>query len=192
MAMSASSPPTFVHPLARVEEDVEIGAGTRVWANAHLRRGARIGAGCVIGSDVTVDLGVVVGDHCKVQNAALLYSGLTLGRGVFVGPAVVFTNDRLPRAVSRDGEPLTAAQWAHGTTVVADGASIGANATVVAGVTIGAWAMVGAGAVVSRDVEAYALTLGVPARAVGWVCSCGARVESQGVMRCPACPDRAP
>jgi UDP-2-acetamido-3-amino-2,3-dideoxy-glucuronate N-acetyltransferase len=189
--MSASTAPPFVHALARVEEDVEIGAGTMVWANAHLRRGARIGAGCIIGADVTIDLGVIVGDHCKVQNAALLYSGLTLGNGVFVGPAVVFTNDRRPRSVNRDGEPITASQWTHGTTRVADGASIGANATVVTGITIGAWAMVGAGSVVARDVDAHALTLGVPARAVGWVCACGARVDRQGVMQCPACPDRA-
>jgi UDP-2-acetamido-3-amino-2,3-dideoxy-glucuronate N-acetyltransferase len=179
----------FVHPLARVEEDVEIGAGTMVWANAHLRRGARIGVRCIIGSDVTVDPGVVIGDHCKVQNAALLYSGLILGRGVFVGPSVVFTNDRLPRAVTPDGEPRTEAEWDHGITMVADGASIGANATIVTGVRIGAWAMVGAGAVVARDVDPHALALGVPARAVGWVCACGARVAGPGVMRCPACPE---
>jgi acetyltransferase-like isoleucine patch superfamily enzyme len=180
-------PAPFVHPLARVEEDVEIGAGTAVWANAHLRRGARIGAACIIGSDVTVDVGVVIGDRCKVQNAALLYSGLALGNGVFVGPAVVFTNDRAPRAVNPAGEPLSATQWQHGTIVVGDGASIGAGAIVITGIRIGPWAMVGAGAVVARDVEAHALALGVPARAVGWVCACGARVSSQGVMQCPAC-----
>jgi UDP-2-acetamido-3-amino-2,3-dideoxy-glucuronate N-acetyltransferase len=177
----------FVLPLARVEEDVEIGAGTAVWANAHLRRGARIGARCVIGSDVTVDVGVVVGDRCKVQNAALLYSGLTLGDGVFVGPAVVFTNDRAPRAVTATGEPLSETQWQHGRIVVGDGASIGAGAIVITGIRIGAWAMIGAGAVVARDVEPHALALGVPARAVGWVCACGARVSGQGIMRCPAC-----
>ena len=185
-------PGPFVHPLARVEEDVKIGAGTMVWANAHLRRGARVGTRCVIGADVTVDVGVVIGDRCKVQNAALLYSGLTLGDGVFVGPAAVFTNDRSPRAVTPSGEPRSAAQWQHGTIVVGDGASIGANATVVTGIRIGAWAMIGAGAVVARDVEAHALTLGVPARPVGWVCACGARADSQGVTACPACADATP
>jgi UDP-2-acetamido-3-amino-2,3-dideoxy-glucuronate N-acetyltransferase len=185
-------PAPFVHPLARVEEDVEIGAGTAVWANAHLRRGARVGERCVIGSDVTVDLGVVIGDRCKVQNAALLYSGLTLGDGVFVGPAVVFTNDRSPRAVTPGGEPRSESQWQHGTIAVADGASIGAGAIVITGIRIGAWAMIGAGAVIARDVDAHALALGVPARAVGWVCACGARVGTQGVMQCPACsPDPA-
>ena len=180
-------PAPFVHPLARVEPDVQIGAGTAVWANAHLRRGARVGAQCVIGSDVTVDLGVVIGDRCKVQNAALLYSGLTVGDGVFIGPAVVFTNDRSPRAVTPGGEPRTAAQWQHGTIVVGDGASIGAGAIVITGIRVGAWAMIGAGAVVVRDVEAHALALGVPARSVGWVCACGARAAAPGVMQCPAC-----
>jgi UDP-2-acetamido-3-amino-2,3-dideoxy-glucuronate N-acetyltransferase len=183
------SPAPYVHPLARVEDDVEIGAGSTVWANAHLRRGARIGTRCVIGSDVTVDLGVVIGDRCKVQNAALLYSGLTLGNGVFVGPGVVFTNDRSPRAVMPGGEPRTEAQWPHGRIEVGEGASIGANATVVTGVRIGPWAMIGAGAVVSRDVDAHALHIGVPARWVGWVCACGARVGSPGVMECPTCPE---
>jgi UDP-2-acetamido-3-amino-2,3-dideoxy-glucuronate N-acetyltransferase len=182
-------PAPYVHPLARVEDDVEIGSGTFVWANAHLRRGARIGSRCVIGSDVTIDLGVVVGDHCKIQNAALLYSGLRIGRGVFVGPAVVFTNDRSPRAVMPDGRLRSDAQWAHGTTVVGDGASIGANSTIVTGISIGDWAMVGAGAVVTHDVAAHALMLGVPARSAGWVCACGARAESPGVMQCASCPE---
>jgi len=179
--------PPFVHPLALVEEDVEIGPGTKVWAHAHLRRGARIGSECIIGSGATVDLGVVLGDRCKVQNAALLYSGLRIGDGVFIGPAAVFTNDRFPRAVTPDGSLRTEAQWEHGATVVENGASVGANATVVTGVRIGAWAMIGAGAVVTRDVEAHALVLGVPARPVGWVCACGAPVDRPGMMRCPAC-----
>lgn len=183
--------PPFVHPLALVEEDVEIGTGTKVWAHAHLRRGARIGSDCVIGSGATVDLGVILGDRCKVQNAALLYSGLRVGDGVFIGPAAVLTNDRLPRAVTPDGALRTEAQWEHGATVVEDGASVGANATVVTGIRIGAWAMIGAGAVVTRDVEAHALVVGVPARREGWVCACGARVDRAGVMRCPACAEPA-
>jgi UDP-2-acetamido-3-amino-2,3-dideoxy-glucuronate N-acetyltransferase len=190
MTMSGLPAP-YVHPLARVEDDVEIGAGTFVWANAHLRRGARIGSSCVIGSDVTIDLGVVIGDRCKVQNAALLYSGLRIGNGVFVGPAVVFTNDRSPRAVMPDGQLRTEAQWAHGETVVGDGASIGASSTIVTGIRIGDWAMVGAGAVVTRDVPAFALVLGVPARPSGWVCACGARAERPGVMQCASCPESA-
>jgi len=179
--------PAFVHPLALVEEDVDIGAGTKIWAHAHIRRGARIGADCVIGSGVTVDLGVVLGNRCKVQNAALLYSGLRVGDGVFIGPAAVLTNDRVPRAVAPDGALKSEAQWRHGEIVVSDGASIGANATIVTGVRIGAWAMIGAGAVVTRDVEAHALVVGVPARRSAWVCACGAVVDRAGVIRCRVC-----
>ena len=180
--------PPFVHPLALVEEDVQIGTGTKVWAFAHLRRGARVGSDCIIGSGATVDLGVVLGDRCKVQNSALLYSGLRVGDGVFIGPAAVFTNDRLPRAVTPDGALRTAAQWEHGATVVEDGASVGAGATVVTGTRIGAWAMVGAGAMVSRGMSRRTRwSSGCPPRRQGWVCACGARVDAPGRMRCPAC-----
>jgi UDP-2-acetamido-3-amino-2,3-dideoxy-glucuronate N-acetyltransferase len=119
----------------------------------------------------------------------LLYSGLRIGNGVFVGPAVVFTNDRFPRAVMPDGQLRTETQWAHGETVVGDGASIGASSTIVTGISIGKWAMVGAGAVVTHGVAAFALVLGVPARPSGWVCACGARAESAGVMECASCPE---
>jgi len=180
----------FIHPLARVEDGATIGATTKVWALAHVRSGARIGAECVIGSGVTVDTDVVVGDRCKVQNAALLYRGVRLGTGVFVGPAAVFTNDVMPRAITPGGEPLTDADWEVSPIVVEDGASIGANVTVIAGVHIGAWAMVGAGAVVTHDVPAHAVVVGVPARVAGWVCACGARVQASGDVTCTACGTR--
>ena len=167
-----------------------MGAGTKIWALAHVRPGARIGAGCVIGTGVTVDTDVVVGDRCKLQNAALLYRGVRLGSGVFVGPAAVFTNDRMPRAVTPGGELLTDADWSVSPIQVDDGASVGANATVVAGVRIGAWAMVGAGAVVTHDVPAHALVVGVPARLAGWVCACGARVQGSGDVTCGVCGTR--
>ena len=180
----------FIHPLARVEDGATVGVGTKVWALAHVRAGARIGTGCVIGSGVTVDTDVVVGDRCKVQNAALLYRGTRLGTGVFVGPAAVFTNDVLPRAIRPGGEPLTDADWDVSPIVVEDGASIGANATVIGGVRIGAWAMVGAGAVVTHDVPAHAIVAGVPARMAGWVCACGARVQATGDVTCSKCGTR--
>ena len=177
----------YVDPTAQVEEGVEIGADTRVWALTQVRRGACIGESCTIGSRVTVDLDVVIGDRCKVQNEALIYRGVRLGNGVFVGPGAVLTNDRLPRAVAPDGSLKHDEHWVVSPIVVGDGASIGANATVVAGVTIGAWAMVGAGAVVTRDVPPHALVLGVPARQAGWVCFCGEPARGSGEIVCAAC-----
>jgi len=184
--------PPFIHALARVDDGVAVGPGSKVWAGAHLRTGARIGAECVIGSDVTVDAGVVIGDRCKVQNAALLYRGVRLGSGVFVGPGAILTNDRKPRAVAPDGRLLTDEDWAIAEIVVDDGASIGANATVVAGTRIGAWSMVGAGSVVTHHVVPHELVAGVPARRIGGVCACGQTAAGAGAeeITCSACGRR--
>ena len=170
-----------------MDEGVEIGKGTRVWGLTQVRRGARIGEGCNIGSRVTVDLDVVIGDRCKVQNEALIYRGVRLGNGVFIGPGAVLTNDRLPRAVAPDGTLKRNEDWVVSPIDVGDGASIGANSTVVAGVTIGAWAMVGAGAVVTKNVPPHALMLGVPARQAAWVCFCGEPAQGTGEIVCAAC-----
>ena len=176
----------FIHDLARVEDGASIGPRSKVWAGAHIRAGARIGADCVIGGGVTVDLDVVVGDRCKVQNAALLYRGVRLGNGVFIGPAAVLTNDRVPRAVTPGGDVLGVDGWTVTPISIDDGASIGANATVVAGVRVGRWALVGAGAVVTSDVPAHALVVGVPARQIGWLCACGSRVDDSA-EQCRVC-----
>lgn len=155
----------FVHPTAVVEEGAVIGAGTRIWHFAHIRRGARIGSGCVIGKDVYIDENVVIGNGVKIQNGVSVYKGVTLEDKVFVGPYAVFTNDKYPRAFSTD--------WVVVPTLVREGASIGANATIVCGVTIGKYAMVAAGSVVTRDVPDHGLVMGNPARLVGFVCYCG-------------------
>jgi len=154
-----------VHPSATVEADAVVGPRTRVWHGCHVRAGSRIGSDCSLGFAVYVDTGVVIGDRCKVQNHVSLYHGVVLEDEVFVGPSAVFTNDLTPRAQSPD--------WEVSPTLVRRGASIGANATVVCGVEIGAWAMIGAGAVVTADVPANALVLGVPGRVRGQVCTCG-------------------
>lgn len=165
-----------VHPKALCESDA-IGEGTRVWAFAHVMPGARIGARCNIGEGVFVEGKVVLGDDVTVKNAVAIWDGVTVGDEAFLGPCCAFTNDLRPRSGRFKRDPST---WLP--TQVGRGASIGANATIVCGVTIGEWAMVAAGSVVTKDVSAYALVLGVPARRAGWVCRCGERLPAK--LRC--------
>lgn len=177
----------FVAPGADVSPAASVGEGTKVWHLAQVREDARIGAGCIIGRGAYIGTGVVMGDHCKVQNAALVYEPAVLGHGVFVGPAVVFTNDTFPRAVNPDGSLKSASDWEPVGVTVDDGASIGARAVCIAPVRIGRWATVAAGAVVTRDVPDYALVAGVPARRIGWVGPSGVPlVETDGGWTCPA------
>ena len=167
-----------VHPTATVEPGSEIGEGTHVWHYCHVRRGARIGAECVLGKGVFVDSGAVIADRVKIQNHVSVFNGVTIETGVFVGPHVCFTNDKIPRAVNPDLSAKGVSDWKVTPTVVREGASIGANATVVAGVTLGKWCMIGAGAVVTRDIPAYALAVGNPARIVAYVDETGKIVRS--------------
>lgn len=169
------------HPTALVEEGASVGPGTAVWHHAHVRRGASVGEGCTLGKNVYIDEGAVVGDRVKIQNNVSVYAGVHLEDDVFVGPGAVFTNDRVPRATG---------DWEISSTVVHRGASIGANATVVAGVEIGASAMVGAGAVVVRSVRPHEVVAGNPARTIGWICRCGATrvgVRPPVNLHCDAC-----
>ena len=163
-----------IHPSADVSPEAEIGDGTSIWHWAQVREGAHIGRDCNIGKDVYIDAGVVVGDRCKIQNFATLYKGLRVGKRVFIGPHACFTNDTYPRAVNPD--------WQVVPTTVEDGASIGANATILCGLTIGRNAMVAAGAVVTKNVPPHALVAGVPAKVIGWVCECGRPLDQ--AMRC--------
>ncbi|HUZ21510.1 MAG TPA: acyltransferase [Acidimicrobiales bacterium] len=160
-----------IHETAIVEPGARIGTGTHVWHHSHVRDGAVIGRDCTLGKNVFVDATVVIGDRVKVQNNVSVYRGVTLEDEVFVGPSAVFTNDQLPRASSPD--------WQITPTLVREGASIGANATIVCGSEIGRWAMVGAGSVVTRSVAPHQLVVGVPARPAGWVCRCGAVVSRE-------------
>jgi UDP-2-acetamido-3-amino-2,3-dideoxy-glucuronate N-acetyltransferase len=173
----------FVHATAEVEPGATLGAGTRVWHQAHVRTRAEVGAGCVLGKNVFVDAGVRIGRGSKIQNNVSVYAGVTLDEDVFVGPSAVFTNDLRPRAA--------ATHWQVVPTLVRRGASIGANATIVCGTEVGSYAMVAAGSVVTRDVRDHQLVAGNPARPRGWVCECGEVVgrdaEPPADLRCPDC-----
>ena len=174
---------SFIHDSAFVEEGAELGRNVKIWHNAHVRTGARVGDNSTVGKNAFVDVGVTVGRACKIQNNALLYQGSRLEDGVFIGPGAILTNDLYPRSAFPSGEPKTGGDWDLGNVVIDTGASLGAGSIVIAGVHVGAWAVVGAGAVVTRDVHAHTLVLGVPARAVRRVCFC-ARPTDGACDRC--------
>ena len=169
----------YVHPSSYIDDDVEIGKDTKIWHFCHIQSGARIGEKCSLGQNVNVSNNVIIGDGCRIQNNVSLYEGVELEGGVFCGPSCVFTNDLTPRARYPKGREN------YKKTLVKEGASIGANATIVCGNTIGRCAMVAAGAVVTSDVLSYALMAGVPARRIGWVCECGQVLHSN--LRCTVC-----
>jgi len=162
--------PIFIHPQALVESG-EIGAGTRVWAFAHVMAGACIGKGCNIGDHSFVESGAVIGDDVTIKNGVSVWDGVEIGDRVFVGPNVAFTNDTRPRSKVYHASSER--------TSILEGASIGANATILAGITIGRYAMVGAGAVVTKDVLDFELVIGCPARHAGWVSRAGDKVDIQ-------------
>jgi acetyltransferase-like isoleucine patch superfamily enzyme len=184
-----------IHPTAEVSEKTTIGEGASIWHHAQVREGAVIGEKCIIGKGVYIDAGVTLGKHVKIQNYVSVYHGVTIEDGVFVGPHVCFTNDMRPRAVNPDGSLKAADDWILSTTLIRRGAALGANSTIRCGITIGEWAMVGSGSVVTRDVPAYGLVYGNPARLHGYVCPCGTELEKSNtpssygeiVAQCPKC-----
>lgn len=177
---------------ADVSDSASIGPGTRVWHLAQVREDAVIGRDCTIGRGAYIGSGVRIGDRCKVQNHALVYEPAVLADGVFVGPAVVFTNDHFPRAITPGGEPKGQQDWKPVGVTVGLGASIGARAVCIAPITIGPWALVAAGAVVTRDVEAFAIVAGAPARRIGWVGRAGVPLTKSrdGTWNCPETEER--
>lgn len=182
MTKTAKVDPTaFVHESAYIDGPASVGANSKIWHFVHILRDTHIGANCSLGQNVMAGPNVSIGDGCKIQNNVALYKGVTLEEDVFCGPSCVFTNVLTPRAhVERKSE--------FGETLVRQGATIGANATVVCGNTLGAFCMIAAGAVVTKDVPAFALMAGVPARRIGWVSRSGDRLGSN--LICPRTGER--
>ncbi len=174
-------PDVFIHPTATVDADAKIGRHTKIWHYCHVMSGAQIGEHCILGQNVFVAKTAILGNRVKVQNNVSIYDGVHLEDEVFCGPSMVFTNVVVPRAfIERKDE--------YRPTLVRRGATLGANSTILCGQTIGTYALVGAGAVVTKDVPAYGLALGVPARIVGLVCRCGVTLpETSGRVTCSNC-----
>jgi len=171
----------FVHPSSFIDENVEIGEGTKIWHFCHIQSGAIIGKNCILGQNVNIGNNVIIGNYCKIQNNVSIYEGVELEDFVFCGPSCVFTNVSNPRA-----EILR--HHLYEKTIVRRGASIGANATIVCGITIGRYAFIAAGAVVISDVPDYALMMGVPAKQKGWMSRHGHRLinpDEDGIYICP-------
>lgn len=178
-----TGPNYFLHETSIVDEGAEIGEGTKVWHFSHIMKEVKIGKRCVLGQNVFVGPGVQIGDRCKIQNNVSIYKEVTLEDEVFCGPSCVFTNVYNPRAfIERKNEFLP--------TLVKEGATIGANATILCGITIGKYALIGAGAVAKKDVPDYAVVVGVPAKQIGWICKCGIKLEgfnSDNKAKCKNC-----
>jgi acetyltransferase-like isoleucine patch superfamily enzyme len=184
-AQSAAAPAVFVHPQALCESN-QVGDGTRIWAFAHVMPGAIVGRDCNVGGGAFLESGAIVGDRVTIKNQVMLWNGVVVADDCFLGPGVLFTNDRTPRSPRmREAAPRYVENRWCSQTFVERGASLGAGAVVVCGVTIGQYALVGAGAVVTRDVPAHQLVVGNPARLLGWVCVCGCRLPAELV--CSEC-----
>jgi len=165
----------FKHKTAEISPKAKIGEGTKIWQNSQVLEGAKIGKDCTIGHNCVIFGGAKLGNNVKIESNTDIWDLVTLEDYVFVGPSAVFTNDPNPRAKYPKKKYPQYGKWLP--TRVKEGASIGANATIVCGIVIGKWAFVGAGAVVTKDVPDYALVVGVPARVIGWVCECGNKLE---------------
>lgn len=167
----------FKHSSAEVSPRAKIGDGTKIWNEVQVREGAQIGKNCVIGKNVYIDFDVKIGNNVKIQTNASIFHGITLEDGVFIGPHVCFTNDKIPRAINEDGSLKGGEDWEVSKTLVKKGASIGANATILPDIIIGEYSMVGAGSVVTKDVPDFTLVVGNPAKAFAKIDKAGSVVN---------------
>lgn len=170
------------HKTAEIEKGAKIGKGTKIWHHCQIKKSAKIGDNCTIGHNCFIGGGAVIGNNVKIQSNVDVWDKVCLEDYVFVGPSVVFTNDKNPRSKY----PKLKKDWFP--TLVKEGATIGANATIVCGVVVGKWSMTGAGTVIIKDVPEYALVVGNPGKVIGWICECGERLEfSKNEIQCKEC-----
>ncbi|MCK4550334.1 MAG: N-acetyltransferase [Candidatus Aenigmarchaeota archaeon] len=179
----------FIHPTASVSEGSEIGSGTKIWNYAQIREGTKIGSNCNIGTAAYIDKEVIVGNNVKIENGSFIYRGTKIEDAVFIGPGVIFTNDKNPRSFTPTGKRKTDKDWTCGKISVKRGASIGAGAIILPNVTIGNFAIVGAGSIVSKSVKDNTVVYGVPARQKAYVCNCGNMMakNKNETDKCPKC-----
>lgn len=181
----------YIHPTAEVPDPSKIGAGTRIWHQAHVREGAVIGKQCILGMGVYIDKDVTVGDFCKLQNGVFVFRGFNLESGVFLGPGVMLLNDKHPRAINPDGSPKAETDWIASEGLVEYGAAVGGGAVILPGVRIGRMALIGSGSVVTRNVPERGIVVGNPARLRGFACDCGHTLVKARTGRfthaCPEC-----
>jgi UDP-2-acetamido-3-amino-2,3-dideoxy-glucuronate N-acetyltransferase len=161
----------YIHETANVSKDSKIGDGTKIWINSQIREKVVIGENCIISKDTYIDAEVKIGNNCKIQNSVSVYQGVTIEDDVFVGPNACFTNDKVPRAFDEN--------WKITPTLIKKGASIGANATIVCGIVVGEYSMVASGSVVTKDVEAYSLVMGNPAKHYSYIDKSGNKIEGK-------------
>ncbi|HBG81388.1 TPA: N-acetyltransferase [candidate division CPR2 bacterium] len=179
-----------VHATADVSKKTEIGENSQVWNGSQIREGAKIGKNCILGKNVYVDFDVKIGDSVKIQNNSSVFHGVTVEDGVFIGPHVCLTNDKVPRAVNPDFSLKDNDDWTVSEIKIMKGASIGASSVILPGVKVGEFALVGAGSVVTKDVPDYGLVMGNPARLAGYVCKCGLKIggsDTKGELKCKSC-----
>lgn len=169
----------YIHPTAEVSPQATLHDGVKIWHQVQVRERASIGANCIIGKGAYIDFDVTIGANSKIQNGVYVYHGVIIEEGVFLGPGVILTNDRTPRAITPDGGQKSDADWQVSPIVVKQGASLGARAVILPGIVIGEYALVGAGAVVTRNVPPHGLVYGNPARLQGYVCCCGATLQAR-------------
>lgn len=172
----------FLHESSYIDKNVKIGKGTKIWHFSHILSNVTVGENCVIGQNVCVGPNVTIGNNVKIQNNVSVYEGVTLEDDVFCGPSMIFTNVYIPRSA----HPKKRNEYLE--TLVKKGSTIGANSTIICGVSLGEYSFVGAGSVVTRDIPAYAIVYGVPAKIQGWICECGNRlVFSAKTTSCSKC-----